>query len=157
VLLVDLDARYLVDVGNGRSCREPLALGSVHIARSEGIEYRVESRDSGLALCFRGGDSDWAPRFWFDTTPRERSEFEPMCRYHQTSPDSIFTRLTLATIATPRGRVSLTGRQLTVTRGDDERHSELTSEAEISQCLRREFGIEIEQLPEALARGAASC
>ena len=150
VLLVKLDAPYLVDVGNGQSCREPMALGSEHIARSEGIEYRVDSRDSGRALSFRGADSDWAPRFWFDTTPRERSEFEPMCHYHQTSPYSVFTRMTLATIATPRGRVSLTGRQLTVTCGDDQRQSELTSEAEISQCLRCEFGIELERLPEAL-------
>jgi N-hydroxyarylamine O-acetyltransferase len=73
-----------------------------------------------------------------------------MCHYHQTSPDSVFTRMTLATIATPRGRVSLMGRQLTVTCGGGERKSELTSEAEISQCLHREFGIELEQLPQAL-------
>jgi N-hydroxyarylamine O-acetyltransferase len=150
ILLVELDAQYLVDVGNGQSCREPLALGSEHIARSEGIEYRVDSSDAGRALYFRAANSDWAPRFWFDTTPRERIEFEPMCHYHQTSPDSVFTRMTLATIATPRGRVSLMGRQLTMTRGGDERKSELTSEAEISQCLHREFRIELEQLPQTL-------
>ena len=150
VLLVDLGPQYLVDVGNGQSCREPLALGSAQIARSEGIEYRVDAHAAGWALCFRGADADWAPRFLFDSVPRERSEFEPMCHYHQTSPDSLFTRAALATIATPEGRVSLTGRRLAETRGAERRERELVSEAEISDCLRREFGIELEQLPAAL-------
>jgi N-hydroxyarylamine O-acetyltransferase len=146
VLLVDLGPQYLVDVGNGQSCRDPLTLGSPEIARSEGTEYRVDSHGPGWALCFRSTDSDWAPRFLFSSVPREKSEFEPMCHYHQTSPDSPFTRAALATIATPEGRVSLTGRRLTKTRGDERRESELTSEAQISECLRREFGIELEEL-----------
>lgn len=156
VLLVDLGPQYLVDVGNGQSCREPLALGSARIARSEGIEYRVDSHGSGWALCFRGADSDadWAPRFLFDTVPRERGEFEPMCHYHQTSPDSLFKRAVLATIATPDGRVSLTGRRLAKTHGAERHERELASEAEIAECLRREFGIELEELPAALLADA---
>ena len=150
VLLVGLDAPYLVDVGNGQSCREPLALGSEHIARSEGIEYRVAPHDSGHALYFRAAASEWAPRFLFDTTPRERIDFEPRCRYHQTSPESPFTRASLATIATPQGRVSLTGRSLTETCGDDKYQSELTSEAEIRDCLHHRFGIALEELPASL-------
>ncbi len=153
VLLVTLEEDYLVDVGNGQSCREPLALGSARIARSEGVEYRVDSHGSGWALSFRGADSDWAPRFLFDTVPRERSEFEPMCHYHQTSPDSPFTRAALATIATPEGRISLTGRRVTETRGAERRENELTSQAQISECLRRDFGIELEALPAGLLPG----
>jgi N-hydroxyarylamine O-acetyltransferase len=45
----------------------------------------------------------------FDPTPRQLSEFESMCRYHQTSPDSPFLRGRLWTIATERGRETLHG------------------------------------------------
>ncbi len=33
-----------------------------------------------------------------------------MCRFHQTSPESMFTRLRLCTLATPTGRITLTAR-----------------------------------------------
>ena len=77
-----------------------------------------------------------------------------MCHYHQTSPDSLFTRAALATIATPEGRVSLTGRRLAENRGAERSERELTSEAEITECLRREVGIELEELPAGLLGNA---
>jgi arylamine N-acetyltransferase len=60
----------------------------------------------------------------------------------------------LATIATPEGRVSLTGRRWASTRGAERHERELTSQAEISECLRREVGIELEELPAGLLQNA---
>ena len=77
-----------------------------------------------------------------------------MCHYHQTSPDSLFTRAALATIATPEGRVSLTGRRWASTRGAERNERELVSEPEITDCLRREFGIELAALPAGLSGNA---
>lgn len=68
VILVDLGPQYLVDVGNGQSCREPLVLGSAQIARSEGIEYRVDAHGAGWALCFRRA----APSAASESSPRRR-------------------------------------------------------------------------------------
>jgi N-hydroxyarylamine O-acetyltransferase len=80
-------------------------------------------------------------RFQFTTERREQVEFAQMCDYHQTSPESIFTKQRLATLPTARGRVTLAGdRRIEVCDGEPS-VSELASEAEIEECLRRDFGI----------------
>ncbi len=143
VLLVGLDREYLVDVGNGQSCRAPLALGRDDESESEEIAYRLAARGPGHALEFRETGGDWAPRFVFDRVPRQRAEFLSMCEFHQTSSDSPFTRGRLVTIAREEGRTTLAGRCLAQTRGTQRQEVELTSEAEVLACLRNQFGIEL--------------
>jgi N-hydroxyarylamine O-acetyltransferase len=142
-LLVSLDREYLVDVGNGQSVRDPLPLLGHEVSEAEGIEYRVGTHREGYALYYREGDSEWLPRFVFDTTPRQQSEFSEMCKFHQTSPDSVFTKGRLATIATPDGRITLLGNRLTEVHGAQRKERDLASEAEVSRCLRTDFGIEL--------------
>ncbi len=144
VLQVDLETPYLVDVGNGESCRAPLRFDGANESSAEGKSYRVESRGDGLALIFREAAGDWRPRFVFDTTPRRRDEFAEMCRYHQTSPDSIFTQQRLVTLATSEGRLTLVDRRFTRTGGDRPQERQLGSDAEYRQCLREQFGIALE-------------
>jgi N-hydroxyarylamine O-acetyltransferase len=142
-LLVSLDREYLADVGNGQSVRDPLPLVGQEISEAERIEYRVGTHGEGHALYYREAHSEWLPRFVFTTTPREQSEFARMCDFHQESPESIFTKHRLATIATPEGRITLLGNRLTETRGAERDEQELTSDAEVSECLRARFGIEL--------------
>jgi N-hydroxyarylamine O-acetyltransferase len=66
-----------------------------------------------------------------------------MCDFHQESPESVFTKHRLATIATPEGRITLLGNRLTETRGAERDEQELTSDDEVSECLRARFGIEL--------------
>jgi N-hydroxyarylamine O-acetyltransferase len=63
-----------------------------------------------------------------------------MCHFHQTSPDSHFTRQTVCSLATPDGRITLSGMKLITTRGD--RHERiLDSEEERTALLRELFGV----------------
>jgi len=64
-----------------------------------------------------------------------------MCRYHQTAPDSHFTRSTTCSLATPDGRVTLSGRRLIVTSNGKKQEQELATEAEWYSALRDYFGI----------------
>jgi N-hydroxyarylamine O-acetyltransferase len=141
-LLVSLDRDYLTDVGNGQSVRDPLPLAGQECSEAEHIQYRVGAHGAGHALYYREADSQWLPRFVFTTTPREQSEFSRMCDFHQDSPESVFTKHRLATIATPEGRITLLGNRLTETRGTERDERELTSDAEVCECLRARFGIE---------------
>ncbi|MDP6371119.1 MAG: arylamine N-acetyltransferase [Vicinamibacterales bacterium] len=143
VLRVELDQPYLVDVGNGESCREPLTLDGATESRAEGRTYRVGAHADELALWFREADGEWAPRFLFDLVPRRREEFAERCHHHQTSPASHFTQKRLITLATAGGRVTLMDRQLTVHDGDRRDSRELASDAEWLRCLRDCFGIEL--------------
>jgi len=143
VLLVRIDREFLADVGNGESVRDPLALEGGEISEAEGVEYRVGTRGAGHALYYREAGSEWLPRFLFTRTPREQADFSEMCEIHQRAPDSIFAKQRLATIATPEGRVTLTGNRLVETCGVERSERELTSDAEIAECLRTHFGIEL--------------
>ena len=139
---VDLDAPYLVDVGNGQSCREPLRMDGSNENTSEGYTYRVGRHAAERALYWREDGADWAPRFLFSLTPRRRADFAGMCHYHQTSPESLFTRKRLITLATESGRVTLTDWRLVTTQDGRREEWDLASEAEYRTCLREQFGIE---------------
>ena len=143
ILLVTLEHDYLVDVGNGQSCREPLRIDGTDSATSEGYTYRVDSRGNDLALYYHQSNAAWKPRFLFTLTPRKRLEFLDMCYYHQTSPDSVFTQHRLATIARVEGRVSLTDMRLVITEGLDKKEMVLGSEKECLDVLKHCFGIVI--------------
>ena len=67
VLQVDLDAAYLVDVGNGQSCREPLCVDGSNEIASEGYAYRVGPHDAEMALYWREDGAEWTPRFLFQS------------------------------------------------------------------------------------------
>jgi N-hydroxyarylamine O-acetyltransferase len=143
VLLVRLDAAYLVDVGNGQSCREPLRIDGSDQSSAEGITYRVGPHDSGLALWLREKGAEWSPRFLFEVRPRGRSAFADMCRFHQTSPDSLFTRGRLVTRAQVDGRLTLVGTRLVTAEAGATHARELGSDEEYRACLQERFGIEI--------------
>lgn len=110
------DEAWLADVGYGEAFREPLRLGDPGIqAQAEG-RYRLTPWPGDPAACRywliqqEQPDRTWKTLFLLDRIPRSLQEFEPMCHFHQTSPESMFTRLRLCTLATPTGRVTLTAR-----------------------------------------------
>jgi N-hydroxyarylamine O-acetyltransferase len=81
-----------VDVGYGDAFREPLRLGDPGIqAQAEG-RYRLIPWPAAPARYWRvqqeRPDRTWKTLFLLDRIPRQLQEFEPMCRFHQTSPAS---------------------------------------------------------------------
>ena len=144
VLHVTLEEDYLVDVGNGQSCREPLRIDGTNSATSEGYTYTIGAHGKDHALYYQQSNAEWAPRFLFTLKPRKRADFSDMCHYHQTSPDSVFTQRRLVTIATADGRVTLTDMLLSITKEGDLQERVLGSETEYSVTLKQYFGIEID-------------
>jgi N-hydroxyarylamine O-acetyltransferase len=147
-LLVRLEQDYLVDVGNGQSCRRPLRLDGGNQEVSEGISYRVGEHEDGLALYYREAGGDWQPRFRFSTRPLGLEQFDEPCRWQQTSPASRFRQHRLASIATPRGRVTLLDGELTVTEDGNTRVRQLSGVEEYGAALQDYFGLVLP--PEAL-------
>ena len=66
-----------------------------------------------------------------------------MCEYHQTSPESSFTRRRICTLAQPDGRITLAGMRLIETRNGSRHETLLTTEGELRDCLRQQFGMEL--------------
>ena len=141
VLMVTLEDRWLVDVGFGDSFREPLLLDYEGEQVQEDDAYRITLQNSHLVLSQRRGDGDWKDQYRFTLQPHIYADYAGMCHFHQTSPQSHFTRGRVCTRATPEGRITLSEmRFITTTLG--ERHEQmLSSDEEYQAALREHFGI----------------
>lgn len=141
LLAVQLEERYLADVGFGDSFLEPLRLDE----RGEQIEghraYRIEPDGDRFVLTRREGESAWAPQYRFGLDACEYDDYESMCHYHQTSPQSHFTRERICSLATPDGRVTVSGMKLITTTGRDRQEQAIHSAAEQEDLLRGRFGV----------------
>jgi N-hydroxyarylamine O-acetyltransferase len=148
LILVSLDEEtgqqdYLIDVGLGQSCPEPLMLGSTDEFRSENCSYRLGTYEDQLALFYKSSKSDWQSRYVFSKVGRVLADFGPMYRFHQNSEESPFTQGQLVTLMTEEGRVTLNGMMLSIIDGNKHEQRELASEAECFECLEKYFGIEL--------------
>jgi N-hydroxyarylamine O-acetyltransferase len=140
-LLVALEDPWLADVGFGDSFMEPLRV-ELRTEQPQGQRsYRLDPDNTRLVVMRREGDGPWTAQYRFDLTPYEYADYEDMCRYHQTSPDSHFTRGRICSLATGEGRVTISGTRLIVTTDDWRREWELASEKDYVDALRDRFGI----------------
>lgn len=149
-LMVTLDDRWLADVGFGDSFREPLLLDK----REEQIQgdraytivpdgdHLILKRREGLILEQREGDGEWKNQYRFTLQPHNYTDYAHMCSYHQTSPQSHFTRSRICSRATPEGRITLSDMRFITTVGLERHERLLSTEEEYTTVLREHFGIE---------------
>jgi len=133
----------LVDVGWGDTFQEPLRLDTGE-TQVDGLRaYRIGREDGYFVLWQRGNDRQWEKQYRFSLEERQLKDFAEMCVYHQTSPESIFTRKKICSLATPEGRISLEdGRLITTVHG---MRNELPVESEevYLDLLKERFRMEI--------------
>jgi N-hydroxyarylamine O-acetyltransferase len=157
-LLVTADGeRWLADVGFGESFVFPLRFivdvdqsdpsGTFRIAQSRHAERSEASQLRSFAsLRMTSGSDDFIlvrngkPEYRFALTPRTLDEFEPGCRYHTTSPQSSFTQKSVCSLATPAGRITLSGRKFIVTENGERTERDVT-DVEWKSILRDNFGV----------------
>lgn len=129
----------LVDVGFGRGCfDEPIALvaGTPQRDTAGTFELRPAAEGELDMLC------DGAEEYRVALTPWSLEDFEPGCRYHQTSPHSPFTGGNVCTLRTPGGRVTIAGSRLLETTGEEREEREL-DRAAFADVLATRFGIDL--------------
>ncbi|HKQ52432.1 MAG TPA: arylamine N-acetyltransferase [Pyrinomonadaceae bacterium] len=143
-LMVKLEQRRLVDVGFGDSFREPLLLDERGEQAQGHRAYRILADGPYLILMQREDESEWRAQYRFTLRPHEYADYAEMCRYHQTSPQSHFTRGRICSRATAEGRVTLSGMRFIETSQHGGRQERtLTSQEEYAATLREHFGIEM--------------
>jgi N-hydroxyarylamine O-acetyltransferase len=140
-LLVSLQDRWLVDVGFGDSFREPLLLDSREAQVQGERAYRIDEAGDYLLLSESAAGSDWKTQFRFTLKSHEYADYLQMCHFHQTSPESHFTRQRICSRAKPDGRVTLSDMRLIETTGSERKERMLQDEAEYHLVLERDFGI----------------
>ena len=142
-LLVTLEERWLADVGFGDSFAEPLLVDERGEQTQAAGAFRVEDGEEGgrLRLLRRGAGGAWEPQYRFGLKPHAYEDYAEMCRFHQTSPESHFTRGRVCSRLTPDGRVTLSGSRLITTRGGERTERELADGAECDAALLEHFRI----------------
>jgi N-hydroxyarylamine O-acetyltransferase len=102
----------------------------------------VERLQDGYATWQRNYDGSWEQHYFFDLQPhRFPEEYLSACHYHQTSPQSSFTRGSIISRATPQGRVSLEDDRLILTRSGLRTERVVTSKDQYNAFLKQYFGI----------------
>jgi len=142
-LLVELENRWLADVGFGDSFCEPLLFDAHGHQVRDGRVYRV-THDGRQGTMLSHGDGTSTPSgYRFDFDGHSFADYAAMCAYHQTSPESPFTRKRVCSRATPTGRITLSGTRLIITDHGRRQEREL-SEDEWGRALQEHFGINLE-------------
>lgn len=126
------EGEFLVDVGYGDSNRAPMRLPRDRTQDLSGDYTLAPVRDGYWRL------SSTKPLYEMTLTPQPLEAFEPMCRYHQTSAESIFSKGLICTRATETGRITLARDRLTIIDGG-RRTDTITTD--VAAALREYFGI----------------
>ncbi len=116
LLKVELADPWLADVGFGESFVDPLPLKAGVEEVENGHLFSVKPENGGWELHRRDSDGTDVPLYRFADVAHQLSEYVPMCEYHQTSPESSFTRRRICTMAKPDGRITLAGMRLIETK-----------------------------------------
>jgi len=140
-LRVDLDQPWLADVGFGDSSLQPLELRT-GMEQPEGKrKFRIIDQRDSLHLEMAETGGGWKRQYSFSLVPRRLADFAAMCHYHQTSPESPFTRSRVCSRAISNGRITLAEQRLIVTRDGEKEESVLDSDADWQAALKRYFHI----------------
>jgi N-hydroxyarylamine O-acetyltransferase len=153
---------WLADVGFGTHSHYPLAYEERGEQRDPGGMFRVVASGPDAAGvqggAFGAGSAEQVdldvfrngePEYRLETRPRVLGDFVAGAWWHSTSPVSHFTRsLVCSRLTDDGGRVTLSGRGLTVTGADGTRDTrELTTDEEVLAVYRERFGIELGAVP----------
>ena len=84
----------------------------------------------------------WKAQYRFTLAPHEYDDYAEMCRYHQTSPQSHFTKARICSLATAEGRITLSDmRFITTSANNKKQERNVANEEEYAAILRKRFGI----------------
>nr|WSY54999.1 arylamine N-acetyltransferase [Streptomyces sp. NBC_00886] len=153
---------WLADVGFGALSHHPLAFEERGEQKDPGGTFRIVASGpdaAGVRGAVSGPGSaeaadldvlrDGKPQYRLEVRPRVLGDFAVGAWWQSTSPASRFTRsLVCSRLTDDGGRVTLSGRGLTVTGADGTRDSrELTTDEEVLGAYREWFGIELRAVP----------
>ncbi|WP_371659929.1 arylamine N-acetyltransferase [Streptomyces sp. NBC_00280] len=152
---------WLVDVGFGAHSHCPLAIGQRSEQVDPGGTFRIVEAGPDAAGARSGGADtdtgsgdldvvrDGSRRYRLELRPRVLGDFVAGAWWHSTSPESHFTKsLVCSRVTEDGGRITLSGRSLTVTAPDGEKKvRELGADREVLSVYRERFGVEVAGAP----------
>ena len=134
---------WLADVGFGRHSHFPLRFDAPGEQEDPGGRFALVDAAEGDVDVLMGGE----PQYRLERRRRALADFVSTCWWHQTSPESSFTRNTVCTRLTPDGRITLRGDTLVHTTDAGERTERRLAAGELLAAYAEHFGIALDRLP----------
>jgi len=132
---------YLCDVGFGEFAFAPLKIEVNTIQQDKRGLFRIEEYNSKYLQVSKNDTDKWIPEYIFSLQSRELKEYEEMCNYHQTSPDSHFTWKRMCTLPTENGRITITGNTLKISEENKYTEQNIENEMKFKKILKNNFNI----------------
>ena len=152
-LVVELDERYLVDVGFGAHAVYPLRL--------DWPEAQDDPAGSFLVLDAPGGDvdvlMDGVPQYRAERRARRITDFDRLAWWHANSPESHFRSGPRCSRATESGRVTIRGDRLIETVHGERTETTLATDEEIVAAYEKHFGFPAEPAKRVSAARLPTC
>jgi N-hydroxyarylamine O-acetyltransferase len=142
-LLVQLNERWIADVGFGDSSRLPLRLDEQGEQFGVDSTYRIKRLNERWLLQRFVENNEWYDEYTLRIDPLSVNDFQEACEYYQTAPESYFVQGRICSRATTDGRVSLTDDKLIVTRNGQREEMPIDGESDFIRALNEHFGIQI--------------
>ncbi len=134
---------YLTDVGFGEFAFTPLKIELNTIQKDKRGLFKIEEYDSNYLLVSKKDNDNWFQEYIFSLQARELNEYEEMCTYHQTSPDSHFTWKRICSLPTDKGRITVTGNTIKITLQENHTEKHIENEIEFNKYLKKYYNISI--------------
>jgi N-hydroxyarylamine O-acetyltransferase len=135
------DDEFLVDAGFGDFTAEPLRFVPDEEQRDENGVFSIRKRAGDYFEVVKKEGADWKSEYIFKDSAHDLADYAGMCGFHQTSPDSHFTRGRVCSIMLEAGRKTLTDKKFIETGNGTKSETEVNSEAEFAEILYEEFQI----------------
>jgi N-hydroxyarylamine O-acetyltransferase len=133
---------YIADVGFGDCFRTPILMGG-DLVEELGSAYRTVADGDHQLLMHKNAQQEWQPEYRFSLIGREIADFQTMCEYQQSSPDSHFTKKSICSIATKAGRISISNGRLIITEHGERHEHHIQNDAEYQQLLAQHFDMQL--------------
>jgi N-hydroxyarylamine O-acetyltransferase len=135
------EEEYLVDVGFGDFTAEPLKFElNIEQEDKNGI-YRITKYNEEYFEVAKKEVGVWYSEYIFKDKIRDLTEFAEMCNFHQTSPESHFTKGKVCSLMTETGRKTLTDKKFIQTQNGEKTEFDITLDEDFDKILKREFSI----------------
>jgi N-hydroxyarylamine O-acetyltransferase len=139
-LLVELDRRWLADVGFGYFALEPLDIDERNAQIRDERRFRVAEEEGALVAEELGMRSRWGYRFTLE--PHGLEDYRDQCGAYSTDPASGFVRRATVSQAFTDGWVTVTRDQVIGSRGGQRLDRAIKDDADWRRTLHELFGVD---------------
>ncbi|MGL5824953.1 MAG: arylamine N-acetyltransferase family protein [Nocardioides sp.] len=142
---------YLVDTGFRRNSQHPLDMTTAQEQVDPAGVYALSAASSDQVDVHLNGE----PLYQFDRRGATIEDFAPTLWWWRTCPESPFLQSIFCSKPTETGRVTITGRRLTVNVGAERTSQELGSDDQVLAAYREHFDMDLPSVPALSEHGGA--